>query len=72
MDKKSQSYLGKLRGNSTGSIYQLYDCGKQPEKNLNRKNWRISMARIEYETNFMGINGPRKLKVVVPKVCNIE
>lgn len=30
MDKKSPSYLGKLRGNPTGSVYQLYDNGKQP------------------------------------------
>jgi hypothetical protein len=30
------------------------------------------MARIEYETNFMGINGPRKLKAVIPKVCDSE
>lgn len=46
MDKKLSSYLGKLRGNSTGSVYQLYDCGKQPDKNIDRENWRISMARI--------------------------
>lgn len=26
------------------------------------------MGRIEYETNILGMNGPRKLKVVVPHV----
>jgi len=36
MDKNSPSYLGKLRGNSTGSIYQLYDDGKQPNTNIDR------------------------------------
>jgi hypothetical protein len=46
MDKNSISYLGKLRGNKTGSIYQLYDGGKQPESNINRRLWRCSLARI--------------------------
>jgi|694.fasta_scaffold75967_1 tubby-related protein 1 len=66
MDKNSVSYLGKLRGNKTGSIYQLYDCGKQPESNINRRLWRCSLARIEYETNILGMNGPRKLQVIIP------
>jgi hypothetical protein len=30
MDKNNPSYLGKLRGNASGSIYQLYDNGLQP------------------------------------------
>ena len=66
MDKKSASYLGKLRGNASGSIYQLYDGGEQPGKNMNRKHWRTTMGRIEYENNFMGMNGPRKLSIVTP------
>ena len=68
MDKNSINYLGKLRGNSTGSIYQLYDGGKQPSKNINRKEWRVSMGKVEYETNILGMNGPRKLKVAIPRV----
>lgn len=66
MDKNSPSYIGKLRGNKTGSIYNLYDNGKQPQSNVNRKDWRCSMARIEYETNILGMNGPRKLNVITP------
>lgn len=31
MNKNSDSYLGKLRGNASGSIYQLYDYGFQPK-----------------------------------------
>lgn len=47
MDKNSQSYMGKLRGNSIGSVYNLYDGGKQPNKNTNdRRYWRVSMAYI--------------------------
>jgi hypothetical protein len=33
---------------------------------LDRKDWRAIMAKIEYKTNFMGIHGPRKIKVVAP------
>ena len=72
MDKKSPAYLGKLRGNAAGSAYHLYDGGEQPAKNQNRKNWRTTMAKVEYENNFMGMNGPRKLNVVIPSAEALE
>lgn len=46
MDKKSTAYVGKLRGNSIGSVYQLYDDGIQPDKKSDRSGWRVSMACI--------------------------
>lgn len=58
--------IGKLRGNAAGSTYYLYDDGVQPKNQLNRSDWRVSMAAIEYESNFMGMNGPRKIKVTIP------
>lgn len=48
MDKNSSAYLGKLRGNKTGSAYTLFDYGKQPDNKSDRKNWRCSMAKVEY------------------------
>lgn len=48
MDKNNASYIGKLRGNAAGSLYQLYDYGIQPTNSLNRSNFRVSMAYIEY------------------------
>jgi len=49
MDKNNPSYLGKLRGNASGSIYQLYDNGVQPSGNImDRSKFRVSMAYIEY------------------------
>jgi len=33
---------------------------------MNRSDWRVSMAAVEYENNFMGMNGPRKMKVITP------
>ena len=37
MDRKNPAYLGKLRGNSSGSTYILYDNGNAPNKNLDKK-----------------------------------
>lgn len=62
----SYNKIGKLRGNAAGSTYYLYDDGVQPKNQLNRSDWRVSMAAIEYESNFMGMNGPRKIKVTIP------
>lgn len=72
MDKKSDAYLGKLRGNSSGSCYHLYDNGNQPSKNLDRREWRATFAKIEYETNILGINGPRKLNATIAKLDDID
>ena len=48
MDKNNPAYLGKLRGNAAGSLYQLYDSGSQPNEDIDRSKWRISMGFIEY------------------------
>lgn len=48
MDKNAQAYLGKLRGNASGSTYQLFDNGKQPNNDYNRSEFRVSMAHVEY------------------------
>lgn len=71
MDKNNPSYLGKLRGNASGSIYQLYDNGLQPNNDYDRSKFRVSMGYIEYESNFLGMKGPRKLKAVVPKIDHL-
>jgi len=72
MDKNNPSYLGKLRGNAAGSIYQLYDKGIQPNNDFDRSKFRVSMAYVEYESNFLGMKGPRKFKAVVPKIQSFE
>jgi hypothetical protein len=48
MDKGNSAYLGKLRGNAAGSVYQLYDKGMQPNHDFDRSKFRVSMAFIEY------------------------
>ena len=66
MNKNIPAYLGKLRGNAAGSIYQLYDNGLEPTNDYNRSKFRVNMAYILYQTNILGMNGPRKLKVSIP------
>ena len=72
MDKSNPAYLGKLRGNAAGSAYHLYDKGMQPNHDYDRSKFRVTMAYIEYESNFLGMKGPRKLKAVVPKIQSYE
>ena len=72
MDKNNPAYLGKLRGNAAGSIYQLYDNGLQPNSNYDRSKFRVSMGFVEYQSNFLGMKGPRKLKAIIPKVKDVE
>ncbi len=72
MDKNNPAYLGKLRGNAAGSVYQLYDHGIQPNNEINRSKFRVSMAYIEYESNFLGMKGPRKLKAKIPRAKHVE
>ena len=67
MDKNNPAFLGKLRGNASGSTYLLYDSGLQASSNHDREKLRATMAHIEYESSFMGMGGPRKFKVTCPK-----
>jgi tubby and related proteins len=52
-------------------MYVLYDDGAQPNQSIDRSEWRVSMGCIEYETNFMGMKGPRKLKAILPRANNL-
>jgi hypothetical protein len=46
MDKNNPAYLGKLRGNASGSVYQLFDQGIQPDNSFDRSKFRVSMSYI--------------------------
>ena len=68
MNKNSPSYVGKLRGDAAGATYNLYDHGQQPNSDIDRSQFRVSMAYVEYESNFLGMKGPRRLKAIVPNM----
>lgn len=69
MDRKSKHYLGKLRSNMLGSMYSIYGAGENPKSTNAQKDWRALMGNVEYENNFMGLKGPRRINVKIPTVA---
>lgn len=70
LDKKSNGYLGKVRSNFLGTEFQIFDTGKNPNKNKNKniEDNRCQHGVIQYETNVLGSKGPRRMKVFLPNV----
>ena len=61
--------MGKLRSNALGTKFIAYDEGVAPDSIQGLKNSnsiRQEMAMIMYEPNILGLNGPRKMKIVCP------
>jgi tubby-related protein 1 len=59
-------YLGKLRSNFMGSLFNLYDTGLSCDKTTEPGRIRRNLATVEYETNIFGTNGPRKMRMYMP------
>lgn len=70
LDKKSSGYLGKVRSNFLGTEFQIFDTGKNPNKNKSKNldDNRCQQGVIQYETNVLGSKGPRRMKVFLPNV----
>jgi tubby-related protein 1 len=68
MKKSNQGYLGKLRSNFLGTEFTIYNSGKNPKKAKNESEIREQHGFVEYETNVLGSKGPRRMKVLLPRV----
>jgi len=68
MKKGTKGYLGKLRSNFLGTEFYIYDEGENPGKAKNLQQVREQHGVIQYETNVLGSKGPRRMKVLLPKV----
>ena len=74
LDKDSKNYLGKLRSNFLGTEFTIYDKGISPaevkhvEENASLHIVRQELAYIQYESNFLGSRGPRKMYITIPKI----
>jgi tubby and related proteins len=68
MKKGVTGYLGKLRSNFLGTEFYLYDSGENPKKAKNYESVRAQHGVVEYEKNVLGSKGPRRMKVLLPKV----
>lgn len=72
--RQSGNFFGKLRSNFIGTEFVLYDKGTNPEKlDDAQKDSALIQARQElgtvlYKQNVLGSRGPRKMKVMVPRV----
>jgi tubby-related protein 1 len=60
--------LGKVRSNFLGTEFYLYDNGKNEKKAKDIEQVREQYGVVQYETNVLGSKGPRRMKVILPKV----
>lgn len=68
MKKNSAGYLGKLRSNFLGTEFYIYDGGDNPKKAKNMEEARNQLGVVEYEKNVLGSKGPRRMKVLLPRI----
>jgi len=67
IDRHADSFMGKVRSNWVGTEYMVYDDGMAPSTREGGER-RKELAIVTYESNMMGARGPRKMKVILPKV----
>jgi len=65
-EKESKQTIGKLRSNFMGTEFNIYDNGKNPNDSKNLNEIRCQYASVVYESNFLGLKGPRTMKVLIP------
>ena len=74
MSKHSNTYIGKVRANFTGTEFTVYDKGISPSEAKNTAaspaspTLRQELVFCTYESNILGAKGPRKMHVLLPRV----
>lgn len=71
LNRDSDGFLGKVRSNYFGTEFVAFDDGESPDKKTrpeDRAKLRRELAVITYAPNVLAGRGPRKMKVVVPRV----
>ncbi|CAB1314598.1 unnamed protein product [Coregonus sp. 'balchen'] len=69
LSRGGENFIGKLRypSNMMGTKFTVFDNALHPDRALpDMSNARQELAAIIYETNVLGIKGPRKLTVIIP------
>ena len=69
---KSAGYIGKLRSNVWGSVYNLFDSGDNPLTVPKTARPRENMGAVMYESKWFKKKGPRRMTVLFPKVVGNE
>ncbi|KAJ3601962.1 hypothetical protein NHX12_029723 [Muraenolepis orangiensis] len=67
LSRGGENFVGKLRSNLMGTKFTVFDNALNPERALpDLSNARQEMAGILYETNVLGMKGPRRMTIVIP------
>ncbi|KAI4827365.1 hypothetical protein KUCAC02_030767 [Chaenocephalus aceratus] len=67
LSRGGDNFVGKLRSNLMGTKFTVFDNALNPDRALpDMSNARQEMAGIVYETNVLGMKGPRRMTVVIP------
>ncbi|MCJ8729353.1 hypothetical protein PDJAM_G00105330 [Pangasius djambal] len=67
LSRGGENYIGKLRSNLMGTKFTVFDNAVHPDRALpDMSNARQELAAIIYETNVLGMKGPRRMTVVIP------
>ncbi|XP_045561166.1 tubby-related protein 1 isoform X4 [Salmo salar] len=67
LSRGGENFIGKLRSNMMGTKFTVFDNALHPDRALpDMSNARQELAAIIYETNVLGIKGPRRLTVIIP------
>ncbi|XP_077387152.1 uncharacterized protein LOC144024581 isoform X3 [Festucalex cinctus] len=67
LSRGGDNFVGKLRSNLMGTKFTVFDNALNPEKALpDMSNARQELAAIIYETNVLGMKGPRRMSVIIP------
>eukprot|EP00128_Syssomonas_multiformis_P012561 Colp12_sorted_trinity150504_noHs@25853 len=67
--RQSHHYVGKLRSNFVGTSFTVFDGGESEKKGRlvgDGSNLRKELAAVSYDTNLLGLKGPRKMTVIIP------
>ncbi|TRY89661.1 hypothetical protein DNTS_021531 [Danionella cerebrum] len=67
LSRGGENFVGKLRSNMMGTKFTVFDNALAPERALpDMSNARQELAAIIYETNVLGMKGPRRMIIVIP------
>ncbi|XP_053086775.1 tubby-related protein 1 isoform X2 [Pangasianodon hypophthalmus] len=67
LSRGGENYIGKLRSNLMGTKFTVFDNAVHPDRALpDMSNARQELAAIIYETNVLGMKGPRRMTVIIP------
>ncbi|KAM9859782.1 uncharacterized protein ACBR49_013095 [Aulostomus maculatus] len=67
LSRGGENFVGKLRSNLMGTKFTVFDNALNPERALpDLSNARQELAGIIYETNVLGMKGPRRMTVIIP------